>query len=217
MIAPFRPFASVAAPLPRANVNTDAIIPSAWLRSSTADLSRGLFAAWRFDAEGRESPGFVLNRAPFRHARLLLAGPNFGCGSSREAAAWALVQFGFRCVAAPSFADIFHENALRNGLLPAIISEAGLARALALVEADPHRRFHVDLEAEAITPEGGEPIGFAIEPHRKEALLRGDDAIATTLRHAEAIAAHAAADRAARPWLYAAVEREEKAEGGGPA
>jgi 3-isopropylmalate/(R)-2-methylmalate dehydratase small subunit len=217
MMAPFRSFSSVGAPLPLANVNTDAIIPSAWLRSSSVDLARGLFAAWRFDAEGSEIAGFVLNRQPFRKARLLFAGPNFGCGSSREAAAWALKQFGFCCVAAPSFADIFHENALRNGLLPAIIPEAGLARALGAIEADPHRLFHVDLEAEAIIPESGEPIRFGIEPYRKEALLRGDDEIATTLRHAEAIAAHAAADRAARPWLYAAVEQDETAEGGGPA
>jgi 3-isopropylmalate/(R)-2-methylmalate dehydratase small subunit len=214
---PFRSFSSVGAPLPQANVNTDAIIPSAWLRSSGADLAGGLFGAWRFDAEGREVADFVLNRAPFRAARLLFAGQNFGCGSSREAAAWALKRYGFGCIAAPSFADIFQENALRNGLLPAVIPEAGLAHALALIEADPHRLFRVDLEAEAIIPDGGEPIGFAIEPYRKEALLRGDDEIAGTLRHAEAIAAHAAADRAMRPWLYAAVEREEAAGEGGPA
>lgn len=217
MIEPFRSFTSVGAPLPQANVNTDAIIPSAWLRSSGSDLARGLFGAWRFDAEGREVPEFVLNRAPFRTARLLFAGPNFGCGSSREAAAWALKRYGFGCVAALSFADIFHENALRNGLLPAVIQEAGLAHALALIERDPHQLFRVDLETEAIIPAGGEPIRFVIEPYRKEALLRGDDEIATTLRHAEAIAAHAAADRAARSWLYVAVEREEIAGEGGPA
>lgn len=217
MIDPFHSFSSVGAPLPQANVNTDAIIPSAWLRSSESDLARGLFAAWRFDADGREIADFVLNREPFRAARLLFAGANFGCGSSREAAAWALKRFGFRCIAAPSFADIFHENALRNGLLPAVIPDTGLSRALALIEADPHRLFRVDLEAEAIIPEGGEPIRFVIEPYRKEALLRGDDEIATTLRHGKAIAAHTAADRATRPWLYAAVEREETAGEGGPA
>ncbi|WP_291296359.1 3-isopropylmalate dehydratase small subunit [Elioraea sp.] len=202
---PFVAFRSVGAPLNRANINTDAIIPSAWLRSAEADLARGLFAAWRFDADGNEIADFVLNVPPFRTARLLFAGANFGCGSSREAAAWALKRFGFGCIAAPSFADIFHENALRNGLLPARISEEDLARAIALIEADPNTRFHVDLAGEAITPEAGLPFRFAIEAHRKEALLRGDDEIAATLRHGEAIAAHATADMAERPWLYAAL------------
>lgn len=211
MIEPFQPFTSVGAPLPRANINTDAIIPSAWLRSSASDLARGLFAAWRFDGEGNEITDFVLNVAPFRHARLLFAGPNFGCGSSREAAAWALKRFGIGCVAAPSFADIFHENALRNGVLPARIPEEELARALALIEADPHTAFRVDLAAEAIAPAGAPPIRFAIESHRKEALLRGDDEIAATLRHRDAIAAHAAADLAERPWLNARLSTVEAA------
>jgi 3-isopropylmalate/(R)-2-methylmalate dehydratase small subunit len=107
--------------MPMADINTDAIIPSVWLRTATADMGKGLFGGLRYDGQGRERPEFVLNREPYRHARVLLADENFGCGSSREAAVWALAQFGIGCVLAPSFADIFYENAFRNGLVAAII------------------------------------------------------------------------------------------------
>lgn len=208
MTEPFENFSSVGAPLPRSNINTDAIIPSAWLRSPTSDLGRGLFAAWRFDDAGHEIRGFVLNEAPFRHTRLLFAGANFGCGSSREAAAWALKRFGIRCVAAPSFADIFYENAFRNGLLPARIAQDDLDRAVQLIGADPRRRFHVDLRAQLIAPDGDAAISFEIPAYRKEALLRGDDEIAATLRYRDEIERFDAAQRRDQPWLNAALAEE---------
>ncbi|WP_427184944.1 3-isopropylmalate dehydratase small subunit [Bordetella bronchialis] len=121
MRTPVREIEGVMAVMPMADINTDAIIPSVWLRTATADMGKGLFGGYRYDADGRERPDFVLNREPYRHARILLADENFGCGSSREAAVWALAQFGIGCVLAPSFADIFYENAFRNGLVAAII------------------------------------------------------------------------------------------------
>jgi 3-isopropylmalate/(R)-2-methylmalate dehydratase small subunit len=121
MRQPVREIEGVMAVMPMADINTDAIIPSVWLRTATADMGKGLFGGLRYDGQGRERPEFVLNREPYRHARILLADENFGCGSSREAAVWALAQFGIGCVLAPSFADIFYENSFRNGLVAAII------------------------------------------------------------------------------------------------
>lgn len=206
MKAPFKPFRGIAAPLPVANINTDAIIPSAFLRSESADLARGLFGRWRFDESGAERPDFVLNRPPFRCAEILFAGENFGCGSSREAAVWALQRFGIRCVAAPSFADIFLENALRNGLLAATIGAADLAGIAAALQANPEEAWvDVDLERQTLTRGNTLRIAFAIPEFRREALMRGDDDIAVTLRHAASIEAHLAADRARRPWLHRAI------------
>jgi 3-isopropylmalate dehydratase small subunit len=203
MPTPYTNFAGFAAPLPLANINTDVIIPAPYLRTADADLASGLFARWRYDEDGTEQPNFVLNREPFRRASILFAGPNFGCGSSREAAAWALVRFGIRCVAAPSFADIFYENAFRNGLLPAVVAPPDLQAAVALAEGDPASAlFTVDLSGETITAPNGHRICFAIPIFRREALLRGDDEIATTLRYETDIATFMARDRAARPWIH---------------
>jgi 3-isopropylmalate dehydratase small subunit len=213
MKSPFRRFAGIAAPLPLANINTDAIIPSAFLRSESSDLAHGLFARWRFDDAGAERPDFVLNRAPFRHAAILLAGENFGCGSSREAAIWALRRFGIRCVAAPSFADIFYENAFRNGLLAAIVGAGDIAALVASIESAPaDAQVEVDLENGAIVRGNAVRIAFGVPAFRREALLRGDDEIASTLRHAKDIAAFAAADRARRAWLHRAIAPEGKPE-----
>jgi 3-isopropylmalate/(R)-2-methylmalate dehydratase small subunit len=208
MPAPFSNFTGIAAPLPLANVNTDAIIPAAFLRSTKADLAAGLFARWRFDEAGNEVPEFVLNRPACRGATILLAGPNFGCGSSREAAAWALVRSGFRCVAAPSFADIFYENAFRNGLLAAIVSPEDLARAAETAEsAQAGALFSVDLPAATLTGPDGRVVPFAVPDFRRDALLRGDDEIATTLRFVDDIADFVARDRLARPWIHHMEER----------
>jgi 3-isopropylmalate/(R)-2-methylmalate dehydratase small subunit len=204
MKAPYQPFRSVAAPLPLANINTDAIIPSAFLRSQSSDLARGLFARWRFDEQGKERD-FILNRTPFREAKVLLAGENFGCGSSREAAVWALQRFGIRCVAAPSFADIFYENAFRNGFLAAIVGPADLSALIAAIEARPEETLiGVDLERQTLSL-NDLCVRFEIPAFRREALLRGDDEIAATLRHQEDISSFAAADRRRRPWLYRAI------------
>jgi 3-isopropylmalate/(R)-2-methylmalate dehydratase small subunit len=207
MTAPFRRFRAIAAPLPLSDVNTDAIIPSAFLRSETSDLARGLFARWRFDENGEERPDFVLNRAPFRRAEILFAGENFGCGSSREAAVWALQRFGIRCVAAPSFADIFYENAFRNGLLVAVIAPADLATMVASLEAAPgDAQVDIDLETGTMIRGNAVRIPFKVPEFRRAALLRGEDEIAATLRESSDIAGFLAADRARRPWLYRAIE-----------
>lgn len=209
MKRPFQAFRGIAAPLPLVNVNTDAIIPSAFLRSESIDLARGLFGRWRFDEEGRERPDFVLNRGPFRRAEILFAGENFGCGSSREAAVWALQRFGIRCVVAPSFADIFYENAFRNGLLAAIAAPDDLAAMLAALEADPEgAQVDVDLVNQTLTRGNAVRIGFQVPAFRRAALLSGEDDIATTMRHVGAVADHVAKEQSRRPWLYRAIAAE---------
>lgn len=200
--APFETVSGTAAPLPLVNINTDAIIPAPYLRSPSADLGAGLFARWRYDDSGREMPDFVLNRPAFRSARILLAGRNFGCGSSREAAAWALVRFGIRCVFAPSFADIFYENAFRNGLLAAQMPQESIDHAVACAETGQHEaRFTVDLAGRILVCPDGRHVAFEVPTFRAEALLRGDDDIAATLRYADDIAAFRAGDALVRPWI----------------
>ena len=204
MRAPFSRLEGSMAVLPRTDVNTDAIIPSAWLRTAKADLGKGLFGGERYDEAGRERPDFVLNRPPFRAARILLADENFGCGSSREAAVWALLQFGIGCVLAPSFADIFYENAFRNGLLAALIAPedfAGLAAAVAQAGDDPV--FAIDLGTRTVTGRSRGAWRLRVPAARAEALLRGDDEIDLTLRHEAEIASWYAAARQRRQWLYA--------------
>ena len=206
MRAGFAGIRGVMAVMPLSNVNTDAIIPSAWLRTVTADLSKGLFGGHRYEADGRERPEFVLNQMPFREAKILLADENFGCGSSREAAVWALAQFGIRCVLAPSFADIFYENAFRNGLLAARIAPetyTALAAAVARHRQDPS--FAIDLPAGTITGPDGAAHRFAVPAARAEALIRGDDEIDLTLRHAVEIEAYHSAANRTRAWLYAGI------------
>jgi 3-isopropylmalate/(R)-2-methylmalate dehydratase small subunit len=205
MKQPFQRFRGVAAPLPLADINTDAIIPSIFLRSEGSDLARGLFGRWRFDEEGKEL-NFVLNRRPFRRAEILLAGENFGCGSSREAAVWALQRFGIRCVVAPSFADIFYENAFRNGLLAAIVTPTDLASMVAALDAYPDDAFiDVDLAGQTLTRGNDLRVSFAVPEFRRDALLCGEDNIATTLRHGADIAAFAATEHRQHAWLHRAI------------
>lgn len=208
MRQPVREIEGVMAVMPMANINTDAIIPSVWLRTATADMGKGLFGGLRYDPQGRERPDFVLNRPPFRHARILLADENFGCGSSREAAAWALMEFGIGCVLAPSFADIFYENAFRNGLVAGIIDSdvyAALRDAAAAIEPaedPPAPKCRIDLAGARITGPDGAEYAFSIPVSRAQALMRGDDEIAMTLAHLPAIEAHYARASAAIPWLF---------------
>jgi 3-isopropylmalate/(R)-2-methylmalate dehydratase small subunit len=196
----------VAAPLLRANVDTDAIIPSREMKSvSKQGLADGLFAGWRYRAIGGRDPdpAFVLNQPAYAGATILLAGPNFGCGSSREHAVWALAEFGIRAVIAPSFAPIFHGNCLRNGLLPAQVEAEDVARLAAAVAADPQRRpVTVDLAGQRISGPEGLAMPFAIEPSAREMLIEGLDAIDLTLRSRDAIDAFVARDRVRRPWIY---------------
>jgi len=202
MPVPFENFSGIVAPLPLANINTDAVIPVTYMRSPSADLGAGLFACWRYEENGDPIPNFVLNHEPYGNAEILLAGANFGCGSSREAAVWALLRFGIRCVMAPSFADIFYENAFRNGLLPAIVAQDVIDGALAAALTPGGVNFTVDLAACVITGPSGIAFPFSIPPKRRDALLRGDDDIATTLRDESNIAAFTASDRLTRPWIY---------------
>jgi len=196
----------VAAPLLRANVDTDAIIPSREMKSvSKQGLAEGLFAGWRYTTVGgREpDPGFVLNQPAYAGASILLAGDNFGCGSSREHAVWALAEYGIRVVVAPSFAPIFHGNCVRNGILPVRLDAASIARLAAAVVPDPrHRTVTVDLQQQRITAPDGLEFPFRIAPEEREMLLEGLDAIDLTLKLREAVAAFHARDRERRPWIY---------------
>ncbi|OYU15098.1 MAG: 3-isopropylmalate dehydratase small subunit [Alphaproteobacteria bacterium PA4] len=197
MSRPFTTLTSVAAPLIEDNIDTDIIIPSREMKTTgKTGLKDGLFAGRRY-AEGRvENPDFVLNRAPFRDAAILLAGDNFGCGSSREHAVWALAEYGLRCVIAPSFSPIFAGNAVRGGVLPLVLPAAEIA-ALAAV-AGP---LTVDLPAQTVTG-GDAAFSFAIGAEAKAMLIGGLDAIDLTLLFADRIADWTARNRAARPWVY---------------
>ena len=203
---PFDVLTAVAAPLIRANVDTDAIIPSREMKSvSKQGLADGLFAGWRYTAiGGREpDPAFVLNQPAYAGTRVLLSGENFGCGSSREHAVWALLEYGIRAVIAPSFAPIFHGNCVRNGILPVRLDAASIARLAETVAPDPQkRRLIVDLVRQRITGPDGQEFGFEIEPEEREMLLEGLDAIDLTLKHRDAIEDFLARDRGQRPWIY---------------
>lgn len=192
-MTPFGTLTSIAVPLLRDNVDTDAIIPSREMTSTgRTGLAAGLFAPWRYIDVGTRTPdpGFVLNDPAFAGGQILLAGTNFGCGSSREHAVWALAEYGYRCVIAESFAPIFRSNCLRNGLLP-------VALARKAIEAMAGRTITVDLAAQMA---GGHP--FMIEEDAKTMLLEGLDAIDLSMKHRAAIAAFHARDRAERPWVY---------------
>ena len=203
---PLRTLTAVAAPLIRANVDTDAIIPSREMKTvSKVGLADGLFAGWRYtEVGGREpNPGFVLNDPRFRGARILLSGPNFGCGSSREHAVWALAEYGFRAILADSFSPIFQGNCVRNGVAPVELPGEVIARIAAEVEAAPQQRpVTVDLvHCQVIGPEG-EATPFQMAGEEREMLLEGLDAIDVTLKRRGEIEAARQADRARRPWIY---------------
>lgn len=196
----------IAAPLLRINVDTDAIIPSREMkRVSKEGLGEGLFANWRYSdpAAREENPEFVLNRQPYRAASILLSGVNFGCGSSREHAVWALKDFGIRAIVAPSFGSIFYGNCIRNGILPVRLPEEVVAAIAEWVECDPDaHRPTIDLPAQTVTGPENERHAFEIGPADKEMLLEGLDAIAVTLKREGEISAYEAADRPRRPWVY---------------
>ena len=198
---PFTTVTGVAAPLLRANVDTDMIIPVQRLVGATRD-GLGAHAFERF----RGTPGWPLDRPEYRGAPILLAGPNFGCGSSREGAVWALLGLGVRCVVAPSFGDIFFNNCFQNGVLPVRLDEAAVRRIAAEMEAAPgNARVTVDLERQLVVTPSGEAIPFEVDARKKAALLEGLDEIAQTKKRAADIAAWQARDRAARPWAWESV------------
>lgn len=195
----------VAAALLRSNVDTDAIIPSREMKTvGKTGLAGGLFAGWRYlDAAARTpNPEFVLNRPEQQGTTILLSGINFGCGSSREHAVWALHEYGIRVVIAPSFGAIFAGNCVRNGILPMVLPEAQIAELAAAVAADPQRlRLKVDLQR-CVVEAGGRSYPFTLPASQREMLLKGLDPIALTLESAAAIDAFQAADRRARPWIW---------------
>ena len=198
----FTTISGTAAPLLLANINTDAISPMAAGRSAATDLGAMLFANWRYDADGREQPDFVLNRPPFRHSAILVAGTNFGCGSSRERAVWSLMRFGLRCIIAPSFGEIFHENALQNGLLPVVLPAEECASLGQLLETTDRRTVTVDLERCLVERPDGRKIPFSVSPERRTALMQGLDEIDVILGMLPDIDRHESADRVLRPWIY---------------
>ena len=200
---PFTTLAGIAAPLPMINVDTDMIVPKQYLKTvRRTGLGAGLFAELRFREDGSEKADFVLNREPWRRASILIAGDNFGCGSSREHAPWALLDFGIRCIVAPGFAEIFFENCANNGILALVLAQDQV-RALQRLAAEAATRLTVDLPAQTVAVRGGPAFAFAIEPERKRRLLAGLDAVALGLEREADIAAYEARVAAARPWLLA--------------
>ena len=198
---PFTKLTATAASLPMTNVDTDMIIPKQFLKTiERTGLGKYLFNDMRFTPEGAERPDFVLNKPAYRQAEILIAGANFGCGSSREHAPWALLDFGIRCVIAPSFADIFHGNCFKNGILPVVLPQAEIDQLLALAEQG--KKITVDLDHHCVTayPENIS-FSFAVDPFRRDCLLKGLDDIGLTLQHAAAIDTYEAQKRAAKPWL----------------
>jgi len=202
-----RPFTKVegrAAPLPIANLDTDQLIPKQFLKTvERKGLAKGLFYDFRFDFDGKPKPDFVLNQPAYSGADILIAGDNFGCGSSREHAPWALLDFGVRAVIAPSFGDIFYNNCFENGLLPVVLP-ADQVHALMEEARGGNHLFSVDLEAQTVTSPSGKVFHFDIHPGRKEKLLKGLDSIGETLTHASEIDAYEAGRARTAPWLEAA-------------
>jgi 3-isopropylmalate/(R)-2-methylmalate dehydratase small subunit len=209
-VEPFRALRAVAAPILRANVDTDAIIPSREMKSvSKTGLAEGLFAGWRYTAIGGRDPNpdFVLNQPAYTGTKILLGGENFGCGSSREHAVWALHEYGIRVVIAPSFSPIFRGNCVRNGIVPVMLTSAQIAALAEFVAIDPAtRQLEVDLEAQEVRA-GDSILRFELESEAREMLLEGLDGIDLTLKHRADIDAFVARDRVQRPWIYSTVEK----------
>jgi 3-isopropylmalate/(R)-2-methylmalate dehydratase small subunit len=198
---PFTTLDAKAAPLDLANLDTDQIIPKQFLKTVDREgLGKGLFYDLRFDGEGKAKPDFVLNDPRYAGAGVLIAGDNFGCGSSREHAPWALLDYGIRCVIAPSFADIFYGNCFQNGLLPIALPEDAVKALMEEAKGGNHV-FSVDLAAQTVTSPSGKPFHFEIEASRKEKLLGGLDAIGETLARKTDIDAYEARHAMAQPWL----------------
>jgi 3-isopropylmalate/(R)-2-methylmalate dehydratase small subunit len=202
IMSPFTLVSGVAAPLAAANIDTDVIMPKQFLKGvDRAGLRDGTFNGLRFTPEGDERPEFILNQAPWRAAKFLVVGPNFGCGSSREHAVWGLGQLGIRALIGTSFAGIFFDNCGNNGLL-AITLDAALVERLMALAGDPATNgLTIDLEAQTITPSAGAAIAFEIDPGSKSALLQGLDAVGVTLQERAAIARFETAYLSENPWL----------------
>ncbi|MGZ5855582.1 MAG: 3-isopropylmalate dehydratase small subunit [Xanthobacteraceae bacterium] len=192
----------VAAPLDVVNVDTDMIIPKEYLKTlKRTGLGKGLFSEKRYNDDGSENPDFVLNKPAYRHARILVAGDNFGCGSSREHAPWALLDFGIRCVISTSFGDIFYNNCFKNGILPIQVAPEDLDKLFDDARRGANATLTVDLQKQEIRGPDGGVVKFDIDPVRKDTLLRGLDDIGVTMAKNSQIASFEAKARAARPWM----------------
>ena len=197
----FTTLQGIAAPFPMVNVDTDRIIPARFLKTiKKTGLGKNLFNELRYNEDGSEKPGFILNKPAYREARILVAGDNFGCGSSREHAPWALIDFGIRCVIAPSFADIFNNNASKNGMLLIALPQETVDKLMEDAEKGGNARLSVDLEKQQIVRPDGEVIDFDIDPFKKHCLLNGLDDIALTLQKDDRIGAFEDARKTAQPW-----------------
>lgn len=197
----FTTLTGIAAHLPMINVDTDMIIPKQYLKTiARTGLGEGLFAELRYDEAGERLPDFVLHNHPYTEAQILIAGDNFGCGSSREHAPWALLDFGFRCIVAPSFADIFYNNCFKNGILPVVLPQSEIDKLIDDASRGANAVMTVDLEAQEIRGPDGGSIPFDVDPHRKRCLMEGLDDIALTIEKADAIEAFEQETGTSRPW-----------------
>jgi len=199
----FTSLRGVAAPLPMINIDTDAIIPKQFLKTLTrVGLGKHLFDEMRYKDDGSENPDFVLNQEPYRKATILVAGENFGCGSSREHAPWSLLDFGIRCVIAPSYADIFFNNCFKNGILPIVLPQEQVDELMEDAEKGANAIVTIDLERQEITRPDGEVITFEVDQFRKHCLLNGLDDVGITLEKVERVDAYEGRQKAEQPWLY---------------
>ena len=208
----FRQHTGLVVPLDRANVDTDAIIPKQFLKSiKRSGFGPNLFDEWRYldlcepgvdNSKRPLNPNFVLNEDRYRGATILIARKNFGCGSSREHAPWALQQFGFMAIIAPSYADIFYNNCFKNGLLPIVLAETEVYHLFNVIAATPGLKINVDLERQVVEVQGAEVYKFQVEDSRKQSLLNGWDEIGRTMRHTDKIRAYEATRAQREPWLF---------------
>ncbi|MDM7256186.1 MAG: 3-isopropylmalate dehydratase small subunit [Paracoccus sp. (in: a-proteobacteria)] len=198
----FTTLTGIAAPMPLVNIDTDMIIPKQFLKTiHRSGLGKNLFDEMRFKADGSEVEDFVLNQPAWRDAQIIVAGDNFGCGSSREHAPWALLDYGIRAVISTSFADIFYNNCFKNGILPIVMPQEAVDALMEDARKGANARMTVDLEAQTVTTSDGQSFGFDIDPHRKHCLLNGLDDIGLTMEKKPAIDAYEAQMAQARPWV----------------
>ena len=198
----FTTLTGVAAPMPLVNIDTDMIIPKQFLKTiHRSGLGKNLFDEMRYDDDGAEKPDFVLNQPAYRSAEIIVAGDNFGCGSSREHAPWALLDFGIRCVISTSFADIFYNNCFKNGILPVVLPAEAVEALMDDARKGANARITVDLESQTVTGADGTEYQFEMDPHRKHCLLNGLDDIGLTLEHAPAIDSYESRIAQSQPWV----------------
>ena len=198
---PFTSLTGIAAPMPLVNIDTDMIIPKQFLKTiARTGLGKNLFDEMRFTQDGAEIPGFVLNQPAYRNSQIIIAGDNFGCGSSREHAPWALLDFGIRCVISTSFADIFYNNCFKNGILPLVLPAEAVASLMDDARKGANARMTVDLESQTVTASDGRSFTFEIDPFRKHCLMNGLDDIGLTLEKAASIDSFEKKVGLLRPW-----------------